>query len=95
MNLFEVIKRPLVTEKSNLAKEAFNKYSFEVAVDATKIDVKRAVESLFKVSVVDVKTSNVRGKLKRVGRTVGRASNQKKAIVTLKEGDKIEIFEGV
>lgn len=95
MNIYQVIKRPLVTEKSSVAKETLNKYAFEVSSDATKDDVKRAVESLFKVSVTDVCTANVRGKTKRVGRSQGRTSAWKKAVVTLKQGDAIQIIEGV
>ncbi len=69
-------------------------YSFIVDKKATKIDVARAVENLFKVTVEGVRTNIVRGKIKRVGRNIGKRPNYKKAIVTLKEGDKIELFEG-
>lgn len=92
---FEVIKRPLVTEKGNLLKELYRQYSFEVNPDANKYQVKDAVESLFKVHVADVKTIRIRGKNRRVGKHIGKRSNWKKAIVTLKEGEKIEFFEGI
>ena len=70
-----------------------NKYTFKVDKKANKIDIKQAVEAIFKVKVTDVKTMNVKGKLKRLGRYQGRTPDWKKAIVTLQEGDKIEIFE--
>lgn len=94
MNLYHVIKRPLVTEKAAEAKE-IGKYIFEVDCRATKPDVRRAIEKLFRVKVTGVKTVSIRGRMKRFGKTVGRVSDQKKAIVTLKAGDKIELFEGV
>jgi large subunit ribosomal protein L23 len=94
MNIHDVIKGPLITEKLDQAREKFRQYSFIVDKKATKVDVARAVESLFKVSVEGVRTNVVHGKVKRVGRNIGRRPNYKKAIVTLKEGDKIELFEG-
>ena len=94
MNLNDVIKGPLITEKLDKAREHFRQYSFIVDRKATKYDVARAVESLFKVSVEGVRTNIVRGKTKRVGRSIGKRPNFKKAVVTLKEGDKIELFEG-
>jgi large subunit ribosomal protein L23 len=94
MNIHDVIKGPLITEKLDKAREKFRQYSFIVDKKATKIDVARAVESLFKVSVEGVRTNVVHGKVKRVGNNIGKRPNYKKAIVTLKEGDKIEIFEG-
>lgn len=94
MDAYNVIKRPLLTEKSTGLKE-HGKYAFEVAPEATKIDVRQAVEKLFKVKVLDVKTMHYDGKAKRVGHNLGRKRNWKKAIVTLKEGSKIELFEGV
>jgi len=89
-----VLKRPLVTEKSTALQAAANQYFFEVDQKATKHDIRNAVESIFKVHVTSVRTSNVFGKLKRVGRNVGTTSDWKKAMVTLKEGDRIEILEG-
>ena len=94
MNLTQVIKGPLITEKLDQAREKFRQYSFLVAKDATKHDVARAVAELFKVTPTAVRTNTIRGKIKRVGKSIGKRSNFKKAIVTLKEGDKIELFEG-
>jgi large subunit ribosomal protein L23 len=93
MNMFEVIKRPLVTEKTTLEKDSKNIIAFEVNKDANKIEVKEAVEKLFKVEVIDVNTVNVAGKRKRFGRNVGKRSDWKKAYVTLKEGSKVDFFE--
>jgi len=90
----DVIVRPLVTEKAERGREAARQYVFEVHRDATKIQVKGAVEKLFTVKVTAVHTAIARGKNKRVGRHVGRRPNWKKAIVTLKEGDTIALFEG-
>ncbi len=90
----DVVKRPLVTEKSERGREASQQYAFEVNRDATKIQVKNAVEKLFGVHVTAVRTSIARGKNKRVGRSVGRRPNWKKAIVTLREGESISLFEG-
>jgi large subunit ribosomal protein L23 len=94
MKLHDVIKGPLITEKLDQAREKFRQYSFIVDKKATKVDVARAVESLFKVTVEGVRTNIVHGKVKRVGKSIGQRPNYKKAIVTLKEGDKIELFEG-
>ena len=94
MNLNDVIKGPLITEKLDKAREKFRQYSFIVDRKATKHDVARAVETLFKVTVEGVRTNVVRGKVKRVGRSIGKRPNFKKAVVTLKEGDTIELFEG-
>ena len=90
----QVIKGPLITEKLDKAREKFRQYSFIVDMRATKHDVVRAVEELFKVHVEGVRTNIARGKVKRVGRSMGKRPNYKKAIVTLKEWDKIELFEG-
>ena len=90
-----VVKRPLVlTEKGNKLREVSNKYLFEVAKDATKVDIRNAVETLFSVTVTDVHTMVVRGRKRRMGRGHAKTQNWKKAIVALKDGDKIEIFEG-
>ena len=90
----EIIIKPVVTEKSvDLMQE--NKYCFKVAKDANKIEIKNAIEEIFKVSVVNVNTVNVHGKMKRMGRHHGRTASWKKAIVTLREGDSIEVFEGL
>ena len=92
--LHQTIVRPLITEKSSAAYQDRAEYTFEVHPDATKPQIRSAVEQLFGVKVTGVWTSNVRGKEKRMGKTVGRRPNWKKAIVKLREGDTIEIFEG-
>ena len=90
----KIIRRPLVTEKSTRQKEEGRQYAFEVDPEANKIEIQHAVEHLFKVKVLQVRTSNALGKLKRVGRKFGKRPDWKKAIVTLKEGDRIDFFEG-
>ena len=90
----DVIIRPVVSEKS-VANMENNKYSFRVALDANKIEIKNAVEAIFKVKVLEVNTMVVKGKKKRMRKFEGNRPDWKKAIVTLKEGDKIEIFEGL
>src|SRR5260370_27148279 len=94
MNRFEIIKRPLDTEKLDRMRDRENKFAFEIDMKANKTEVKQAIEQLFKVKVVDVKTAIVRGKFRRIGRNEGKRPNWKKAIVTLKEGDAISLFEG-
>lgn len=94
MELTHVIKGPLITEKLDKAREKHRQYSFVVDQDATKHDIARAVSTLFKVTVEDVRTTIMRGKIKRLGRSMGKRPNFKKAFVILKEGDKIELFEG-
>ena len=94
MNRFEVIKRPLDTEKLDKLRDKQNKFAFEIDLKANKTEVKQAVESLFKVKVIDIKTAVVRGKMRRIGKSSGMRSSWKKAIVTLKEGDSIQLFEG-
>ena len=90
----EIIIKPVVTEKSvDLMQE--NKYCFKVAKDANKIEIKNAIEEIFKVTVVNVNTVNVHGKMKRMGSTQGMTASWKKAVVTLREGDSIEVFEGL
>jgi large subunit ribosomal protein L23 len=90
----DIIVKPVISEKSTGLLED-NKYTFWVSTDANKVEVKQAVENLFKVKVEKVNTMNVKGKRKRVRQFVGKTPDRKKAIVTLREGDKIEIFEGV
>ena len=92
--LHRTIVRPLITEKSSAAYQDRGEYTFEVHPDATKPQIRSAIEQLFGVKVTGVWTSNVRGKEKRMGQSSGRRPNWKKAIVKLKEGDTIEIFEG-
>ena len=89
----EIVRRPLITEKGERNRAAAQQYAFEVHRDATKIQVKGAVEKLFGVHVLAVRTSMHRGKAKRVGRSIGRRPNWKKAIVTLKQGETIPLFE--
>jgi large subunit ribosomal protein L23 len=106
VNPHQIIQRPLLTETSTRLKETggspsadesslASKVLFEVHDDANKIQIRQAIEELFKVKVADVCTQIVRGKVKRMGRFVGQRSNWKKAIVTLQAGNKIEFFEGV
>ncbi|HEY3053378.1 MAG TPA: 50S ribosomal protein L23 [Thermoanaerobaculia bacterium] len=97
MNANEIIRRPLVTEKSTLQRESgANIIAFEVDPDANKIEVKRAVEELFKVKVDEVRLANVKGKVKRMGRWAGKRRDWRKAYVRLKEGEKAPDFiEGV
>lgn len=90
----ETVVRPLITEKTSAAFQDRGEYTFEVHPNATKPQIRQAIEELFGVKVTDVWTANQRGKEKRMGRTVGRRPNWKKAIVKLREGDSIEIFEG-
>ena len=92
MNHYQIIIRPLVTEK-NTNLMSLNKYSFEVDRNANKLQIKQAIETIFNVGVTKVHTMNVRGKLRRRGREFGYTRDWKKAIVTLAEGDRIEIFE--
>ena len=92
--LHRIVVRPIVTEKSSAAYQDRGEYTFEVHPDATKPQIRSAIEQLFGVEVTGVWTSNQRGKEKRMGRTVGRRPNWKKAIVTLREGDTIGVFEG-
>lgn len=94
MHLYEVLRRPLITEKSTLLKEQ-NRYAFEVASGASKRQIKEAVEAAFKVNVVKVNVMNVPGKMRRMGRRQVMTPSWKKAIVTLKTGQKIEFYEGV
>jgi large subunit ribosomal protein L23 len=89
---YQTIIRPLITEKNTMLME-YNKYSFEVARNATKPQIKRAIEHIFEVQVVNVRTINVRGKKRRRGREYGYQRDWKKAIVTLAEGDTIDMFD--
>jgi large subunit ribosomal protein L23 len=92
---YEVVQRPLLTEKGTRLKEEANQYLFRVAPTATKIEIKQAIEQLFKVKVAEVRTLRMQGKVKRMGRFAGRRAGWKKAIVTLKAGQSIELYEGV
>ena len=88
----DIIRRPLITERASELQEDHNKFVFEVRVDANKLEIKKAAETLFDVRVLNVNTSTVGGKLKRMGRFQGRRANWKKAIVTLAPGDAIDFF---
>jgi large subunit ribosomal protein L23 len=92
MNSFNIIKRPLVTEKVVTAVNASNTVAFEVDTRANKIEIKKAVEEIWKVHVKDVRTLVIRGKTKRFGMKLGKRKNWKKAYVTLQQGDKIDLF---
>ncbi len=90
---YDVIRRPLITEKANIDKERRNTFHFEVPMTVDRQEIREAIEVVFKVHVEDVRTQIVRGKEKRMGRFLGRRPSWKKAIVTLKAGDTIDIFE--
>jgi large subunit ribosomal protein L23 len=93
-DLHEVLRRPLITEKSTILKETQRSLCFEVHRDATKPEIKKAVETLFGVKVADVRVANVHGKMKRQGRFQGRRPDWKKAYVVLREGEKmVEFFD--
>ncbi len=94
-SIYDVIKRPLFTEKGMDLKERENKILIEVHPNANKHEIKKAMEELFKVKVEKVATVNVSGKLKRFGRSVGRRSDKKKAVITLKAGERLDFIEGV
>jgi large subunit ribosomal protein L23 len=92
---YQILKRPLITEKSTLEKEKHNKLFFEVDRSANKIEIRQVVEQMFKVNVLDVRTVNIKGKTKRVGRFMTKRPDWKKAVVTIKQGQRVEFFEGV
>jgi large subunit ribosomal protein L23 len=92
---YKIIRRPIVTEKGSTLKDENNQLVFEVHPDSNKCEIRKAVEKLFKVTVLSVRTQNRIGKRKRLGRMVGRRKSWKKAIVTLKEGNRVDFFEGV
>ena len=94
MNAHQIILRPLITEKTSAAYQDRGEYTFRVHPDATKPQIRQAIEDLFGVKVTGVWTASQRGKEKRMGQSIGRRPNWKKAIVKLREGDTIEIFEG-
>ena len=93
-SIHRTLVRPIVTEQSSAAYQERGEYTFRVASDATKTSIRTAVEQLFGVKVTGVWTSNQRGKARRIGRSIGRRPHWKKAIVKLREGDTIDIFEG-
>ena len=90
-----VIIRPVVTERSTALADDSGKYTFIVHRDANKIEIKHAVQSLFDVKVHDVRTANFRGKMRRVGRSAGHKAAFKKAVVTLADGERIDVYEGI
>jgi large subunit ribosomal protein L23 len=94
MTPYEIIKRPIVTEKTTLQKEAANQISFEVDRNANRIEIKKAVETVFNVKVMAVQTMQVSGKFKRRGKILGKRRDWKKAMVKLMPGERIEFFEG-
>ena len=91
----EIIKRPLITEKTSIQKELYNQLTFEVDRRANRIEIKRAIETVFDVRVADVKTIQVTGKTKQRGRIIGKRRDWKKAVVRLMPGERIDFFEGV
>ncbi|MCD6306920.1 MAG: 50S ribosomal protein L23 [Deltaproteobacteria bacterium] len=95
MDIYQVIKEPHITEKANIQKADANQVTFNVHRAANKVEIRRAVETLLKAKVAEVRTMNVRGKRRRMGKTVGRRPHWKKAIVRLAPGQNIEFFEGM
>ena len=95
MNQYDIIKRPVITEKTNIQKEENNQLSFEVDMRANRVEIGRAIEKIFSVNVAKTRTVHVKGKIKRRGRILGKRKDWKKAIVTLMPGERIDFFEGV
>jgi large subunit ribosomal protein L23 len=95
MDIYRIIREPHVAEKANLVKEKYNQITLKVDKRANKIEIKNAVEKIFKKKVLEVNTINMEGKTKRVGKNMGKKSDWKKAIVKLAPGENIEFFEGV
>ena len=91
---YDIIRRPVITEKTNIQKEVSNQFTFEVDRMANRLEIKKAVESVFNVKVAGVRTMQVKGKTKRKGWIVGKRRDWKKAIVTLMPGERIDFFEG-
>jgi len=94
VDIYQIIKEPRITEKANLQKEGANQISFKVDRRANKIEIRKAIETLFKTKVLEVKTMNVRGKRRRMGRNSGKRPDWKKAIVKLAPDQSIKFFEG-
>lgn len=92
---YDIIKRPLITEKTNIQKENYNQITFEVDRRANRVEIKRAIEKLFNVRVSTIRTIQVKGKRKQRGRVIGKRKDWKKAIATLMPGERIDFFEGV
>jgi len=95
MDFYQIVKKPLITEKGTKQKDQSNQIAFEVDRGANKILVKNAIESIFKVKVLSVNIMNVKGKERRLGRNVGKKADWKKAIVRLAPGENIEFFKGI
>ena len=95
MSQYDIIRRPLITEKTSIQKETANQLTFEVDRKANRIEIRRAIERIFNVRVATVRTMQVKGKVKQRGRIVGKRRDWKKAIVTLRPGARIDFFEGV
>ncbi|MDI6890473.1 MAG: 50S ribosomal protein L23 [Thermodesulfovibrionales bacterium] len=93
-SLYNIIKKPLFTEKGSYLKESENKILVEVSPDANKLEIKKAIEEIFKVKVEKVSTINIEGKWKRYGRSIGKRPDRKKAVITLKKGEKLDFIEG-
>ncbi len=92
---YDIIIRPLITEKTSIQKEDHNQVSFEVDRRANRVEIRRAIEKIFNVRVADVRTMQIKGKIKQRGRVVGKRRDWKKAIVNLMPGERIDFFEGV
>jgi len=95
LNKYDIIKRPISTEKTTLQKEMLNQVTFEVDRRANRLEIEKRIEEIFNVRVASVKTMQVKGKKKQRGRIIGRRKNWKKAIVKLMPGERIEFFDGV
>ena len=91
----DIIKRPIITEKTSIQKETHNQLTFEVVRRANSVEIKKAIEGIFNVNVAKIRTMQVKGKTKQRGRIVGKRRDWKKAIVTLMPGERIDFFEGV
>ncbi len=91
---YDLIKRPVITEKTNIQKESYNQITFEIDRNANRVEIKRAVEDIFNVKVAVVRTMQVKGKIKQRGRITGKRRDWKKAIVKLMPGERIDFFEG-
>jgi large subunit ribosomal protein L23 len=93
-NLYTIIKKPLFTEKGSNLKESHNKIIVEVSRDTNKVNIKKAIEEIFKVKVEKISTIKCPGKWKRYGRSIGKRPDRKKAVITLKKGEKLDFIEG-
>jgi large subunit ribosomal protein L23 len=92
---YDLIRRPLITEKTNIQKESYNQITFEVDRNANRVEIKKAIQDIFNVKVASVKTMQVKGKTKQRGRIIGKRRDWKKAIVKLMPGERIDFFDGV